>query len=286
MTEARKHTLATLALAAAGCCWGTGFYFGKVALSEMSVLENVSWRFIFGTLGFLPLLLRFVRLTRRDWALLISAAIIGVPVQFLVQFKGLQLTSVSHASLMIGSLPVMLAIASAYALHERLHTAGWMALTASTIGAVLIATAHSNTSGASGAGDALVGLSMLAAVVMTLTTKSLIGRYDPLYVSAMMIAVGTVPLVISDFAIHRALPHYSVHAWIALAAQGLIATTAAYSLWNWGLARRPVSNSGAFLNLEPVIGTILGTTLLGDRLGAGDIVGGVLIIAGALYFTL
>ena len=44
--------------------------------------------------------------------LLISAAF-GIPIQFLIQFHGLALTTVSHASLMVGSMPVLLGVAAA-----------------------------------------------------------------------------------------------------------------------------------------------------------------------------
>jgi len=41
------HFLPTLALATAGCLWGTGFFFGKVALGEMPVPTMVLFRFVF-----------------------------------------------------------------------------------------------------------------------------------------------------------------------------------------------------------------------------------------------
>jgi len=40
----------------AGSLWGTGFYFGKLALREMSVGHMVLYRFLFATLGMLPIL--------------------------------------------------------------------------------------------------------------------------------------------------------------------------------------------------------------------------------------
>ena len=55
---------------AAGCLWGTGFYFGRLALNEMSVEHMVLYRFLFASLGMLPVALvhrRRFRLTgQRD----------------------------------------------------------------------------------------------------------------------------------------------------------------------------------------------------------------------------
>ena len=124
------------ACALAGCLWGTGFYFGRLALNEMSVEHMVLYRFLFASLGMLPLVLmnlgRF-RLTAREMLILFISAAFGIPIQFLLQFHGLVLTTVSHASLMVGSMPVLLAAAAAIFAGERLDWIGWTALCLSLI---------------------------------------------------------------------------------------------------------------------------------------------------------
>jgi hypothetical protein len=54
------------ACALAGTLWGTGFYWGRLALNEMSVEHMVLYRFLFACLGMLPViaLRQRVRLTR------------------------------------------------------------------------------------------------------------------------------------------------------------------------------------------------------------------------------
>src|SRR6202034_3730199 len=103
------------ACALAGCLWGTGFYFGRIAMNEMSVEHMVLYRFLFASLGMLPVVLvnlgRF-RLTAGETRTLLLSAAFGIPIQFLLQFHGLAMTTVSHASLMVGSMPVLLAAAA------------------------------------------------------------------------------------------------------------------------------------------------------------------------------
>ena len=110
------------ACALAGCLWGTGFYWGRLALNEMSVEHMVLYRFLFASAGMLPVVLvnrnRF-RLTGGELRLLLLSAALGVPIQFLVQFHGLVLTTVSHASLMVGAMPVLLAAAAAWFTGDR-----------------------------------------------------------------------------------------------------------------------------------------------------------------------
>ncbi len=138
---ARRHNLGRgigyVACALAGCCWGMGFFFGKIAFTRLGVGHYVLYRFLFACLGLLPIV-EAPRFTAREWRLLLIGAFLGVPVQFMVQFQGLKLTTVSHAALMVGTMPVILAVGATIFAHERLDLKGWIALLGSTAGIALI----------------------------------------------------------------------------------------------------------------------------------------------------
>jgi drug/metabolite transporter (DMT)-like permease len=281
-------------LAAAGCLWGTGFVFGKWALTELSVGHLVLYRFLFAAIGFAPITWRALRasetrIARQDFSLIFVAALLGVPVQFLIQFAGLARTTVSHASLMVGALPVLLAAGSAIFVRERVTPGRWLALFASMVGAALIAfgaTTGEAGDNASLAGDLLVGLSLLTAVVWILISQRLMksGRYSPVNASAYVITIGALMLAVWVIGT-EGFPsvHLSPRTWACVIASGLLATTVTTYFWNWGLARVPASQAGVFLNLEPVVGAILGVVLLHDILGPYAILGGVLVIGAAVF---
>src|ERR1700734_4088737 len=120
-TIGKHRTLGFLAAFLASCFWGCGFYFGKIALNEMNVGAMVFYRFAFALLGLLPLLLTHrPRFNAADWRTLLFASFLGVPLQFRRQFKGLPLTTVAHASLIVGTMPVLLAVGAVLYAHERL----------------------------------------------------------------------------------------------------------------------------------------------------------------------
>ena len=258
MFEPHGRVIPILALATAGCLWGTGFFFGKVALSEIPVATMILFRLAFACAGLLPVIL-FDRphFEGSELGWLFAASVLGVPVLFLVQFKGLSLTTVSHASLMVGTLPMLLAIAAVVFSRERLHVGGWLALVASTVGAGLIALSSKRASGTTHAtveGDLLVVLSMFAAIAWILISKRLMKRHSPVVVTASVLWIGTVLLAVVIMTA-SGVPslHYSTRAWIAVAEQGLFATAGATVLWNWGLHRVPASHAGIFVNLEPLV---------------------------------
>ena len=60
----------------------------------------------------------------------------------------------------------------------------------------------------------------------------------------------------------------------------VVITALGYVAWNWALARVPAPRAAIFLNVQPIVGTLLGAALLGDPLTPFTILGGVLIIAG------
>ncbi|MFP5237007.1 MAG: DMT family transporter [Acidobacteriota bacterium] len=300
--DTRTLILGYGACALAGCLWGTGFYFGRLALNEMSVEYMVLYRFAFACLGMLPVLFTHrVRLTRQELTLLLICAAIGIPIQFLLQFHGLALTTVSHAALMVGCIPVLLAGAAAVFAGERLDWIGWLALGCSTVGVCLVVLGkHGGSSSVSHPtlrGDLLVVVSLCLSVAWIILSKKLMVTHSPPVVTAYTILAGTLmlaawvlgPLVFKPWIANNSAPipfaHISAVAWTALALSGLACTATTTLLWNWGINHVPASRAGVFLNIEPALGSFLGVKLLGERLGPHAWFGGALILAAAVTLT-
>jgi drug/metabolite transporter (DMT)-like permease len=128
--------------------------------------------------------------------------------------------------------------------------------------------------------------SLFTAIVGILISQHLMtsGRYSPTNVSAYILGLGTLMLAVWVIAREGMLPvHLSARTWFSIVTIGIVATTVTTYLWNWGLARVPASQAGVFLNLEPVVGTVLGVLILGDLLGAYAIIGGLLVIGAAVF---
>ncbi len=278
------------ACALASCFWGCGFFFGKIALAEMASPFMVLYRFLFAVVPLLPLLVTHrPSFSGRDWGLLAIASLLGVPVQFLIQFHGLALTTVSHASLMVGMMPVILAVGATMFAHERMSKVGWTALAASTTGAALIALSGRSGQVAGGAltGDLLVVLSLMIALFWILLNKRLMERQSHVVVTVYGLAMGTAMLMIWVPLRYGMPPVQAVsgRAWMALAASGVLCTATTTLLWNWGMTQVPASQAGVLLNMEPLIGSLLGVLVLRERLGPSAWVGGAMILAAAVTLT-
>jgi drug/metabolite transporter (DMT)-like permease len=244
---------------------------------------------------------RRFHLAASETRLLLFCAALGVPIQFLLQFHGLALTTVSHASLMVGAMPVLLAAAATLFAGERLDRLGWLALFGSTLGAALIVLGGTPGSAAhttpSLTGDLLVIASLFTALAWILLSKKLMLTHTPPVVTAYTILSGTLmlavvvlgPWLLSPITHHQAQPppfaHISPTAWAALAISGLLCTATTTLLWNWGIHHVPASRAGVFLNIEPALGSWLGVQFLGEHLGPYAWAGGALILTAAITLT-
>ena len=280
------------ALALAGALWGTPFALAKWIQADLSVGHMILLRFAFASLALVPVVLYERRtvsfhVQRRDVPVFAIAALLGVPVQFIIQFEGLARTTVSHASLMIGMLPVILAVGAVIFAKEHLDRAGVLALAASSIGAALVAVGGrgSTPTDASILGDSLVLISLFGGAAWVLLSQRLMKRgYSPIVTTSIVIISGTMMLAVWML-FTEGLPdlmHLSPRVWISVALMGVTATALTTLLWNWGLARVAASQAGVFVNLEPVVGTILGIALFHDHIAVLGLLGGSLIVASAI----
>lgn len=259
----------------------------------------VLYRFLFACIGMVPVTLigrRDSTRSERSWTwrergILWLSAALGIPIQFMLQFEGLARTTVSHAALMVGTMPVLLALAATIFTHERLDWVGWLALAGSTVGVVLIVLGG-HEAGVAGVapslgGDLLVVTSLIISLGWILLNKSLMQSHGPLAVTAAGMSSGTLMLAAWVLATQGLPPFSGISrtAWLALAASGVLCTAATTLLWNWGIHHVPASRAGVFLNIEPALGSILGVELLGDRLGPFAWIGGGLILAAAVTLT-
>jgi drug/metabolite transporter (DMT)-like permease len=281
MTSLIDRKAGFIALATAGALWGTPFVFAKWVQNDISVGHLVLLRFVFASLALAPVLWREhrkqpIHIARRDMNLFFWAALLGVPR-----------TTVSHASLMVGLLPAILAGGAAIFANERMDQTRWIAVGLSTCGAALVAFGGVHLAGKSASfiGDLMVALSLFGGAAWVLLSQRIMQRnYSSVVTSAIVVMIGTVLLAVWVLATEGApdVQHLSWHAWIAVIAMGVLATATTTLLWNWGLSRVEASQAGVFVNLEPVVGTLLGITLFHEQVGALGLAGGTLIVGAAI----
>ena len=119
------------------------------------------------------------RPTRREW---IQLAGLGLYGQFLYQLfflNGMSRTSVANASLIIGLVPLVVALTNAALGLERLSRAYWIGIAVSVVGMYFVVGLDAGMSTTSLIGDALTFGAVLAWSAYTVAAKPLLARHSP-----------------------------------------------------------------------------------------------------------
>jgi drug/metabolite transporter (DMT)-like permease len=281
MTNSRR--LVFPALIAAGILWGTTVPLSKVALAWMAPGWLAFARF---ALAAAVLMVASRRRLRGAFspAILVSGGI-GYGGSVLLQNVGIERTSVTHAALLIGATPVLIAITAAALRHSVARPLAWAGFAMSLAGVGFIASGQG--SGSTLGGDGLVMAAQLISAGFTVSQARLLRGRDPVAVTGLQLmaaAVMVLPIAAATEP-HMAGP-VSGTALLATLALVLAGTVGPTALFAFGQSRVTADVAGAFLNIEPLVGALLGMALFADPLGPVQVCGGAAIVAGISLSTL
>lgn len=272
--------LAFGALTLAGLFWGLGFPLGKLALREVGPAHLMLWRFAAASLAGLPFAFRHAatRALFRSPVVLAAGACLGIAS--VVQFEGLAHVTVTLAALLVGVLPSLVAI-TAWAGGDHVTRASWIGVIAATIGAGLIAGKPGGSGSPLGIGLTLASLPVLVAWLGLLHRAPRGG--GPMAMPAVTVIVATVVILPIALILSGPPPiHLSTITWGEIAGQGLLSNFLATAAWAYGAARVDTASAGVFINIEPLMGPVIGIGLFGEPLSPTLLIGGVLIVLGSL----
>jgi drug/metabolite transporter (DMT)-like permease len=273
---------ALLALAAAGTLWGLNVPLTKLSLGWL----GPGWLTVARFLVAAPVLALVGRRGLRDALTprMLASGAIGFGAVIVLQNAGIERTSVSHAAMIVGAIPVLVALISAGLGQTTTRPLTWAGYGMALIGIAFAAGAGGG--GASPAGDELVlGSTVLSAAFIAIQPRLLVGR-DAAAVTAVQFAGGAL-VALPVAILTGGMPHgpAAVVPAVALAALALAGTPLPFWLFAFGQARVPAELAGAFLNLEPVVGAAAGWLALGEPADAWQLIGVAAVLVGIVMST-
>ena len=281
----RRRLLAFAALATAGLLWGATVPLTKVALGAVGPGWLAVLRF---ALAAGPLLLWAA--IRRPGSVraalgpgVLAGGALGYGVVVAVQNAGIARTSVSHAALLLGVVPLLVAAAAHLLGRSAADRRTWAGLALATVG--IAGYAGAGGGGALG-GNLLVGVSALLSAGFTVAQPEVLADRDPVAVTGVQFtaaAAAALPLAWwqegPPALLGPALP-VPGRPLAAVLALVLLGTLAPYTLFAAGQARVEADTAAGFLNLEPLVGGVAGAALFGDPYGALQAGGSGVVLAG------
>lgn len=272
-------------LIAATFFWGTSFIAGKFAYHMADPALVVLFRLIIASLVMLPLSLRYFRQQKEcRTKLLVKIAWLGLltyPINFLLQFLGLSLTSASSAATIIGIAPLMVTIVGVLVFKEK---ASLMIIVLGVVAFLGVALVVGGDYGKSVSlwGCLLVLLSTVVAAFWLRLSQGVLALVDAPSYTALSIQLGTLmglPLIL--LAVKDWHINYSWFGMAALVYLGIGCSLIAGWCWNKGVAITSANISGIFFALEPVFGVLFAVLLLNEMLDWAAIIGIVMVVGAA-----
>lgn len=267
--------------------WGVNFPVAKAALEELSPLAFNALRFPLAALTLYAALRMRGRVPLpepRDRSRIIVLGILGNAFYQQFFIFGLDNTRAGTASVLLAATPIITALLSALAGHERVNRRMWAGLIATLTGIAMVVVAGGDhaTGESSLLGDALMVGASLSWAVYTVGSRDLITRYGPLPFTAWTLWVGTLILcVVGAPAVFRTdLAAVSTAAWLGVVYAGALSIGVAYLIWYNGVRMLGNTSTAVFSNLVPVVALLAAWVALGEVPATGQVGGAIVVIAG------
>jgi O-acetylserine/cysteine efflux transporter len=277
MNTDRRRAVA--ALTTAGLLWGTTVPLSKLALGWLPPGWLTFARF---GLAAAILLVAGRRQLRGACTLpVLASGAAGYGGSVVIQNVGIGRTSVSHAALLIGATPVMVAVIAALWHRTVARPVAWAGFAVSLAGIGLVTSGGSGGGGATMGGDGLVLASLLASAAFTVGQGRLLRGRDPIAVTAVQFfgaALAVLPFSVATEGVPAAPG--GLRTVLATAALAVGGTLLPFTLFAYAQSRVAAEVAGAFFNIEPLVGAVAGIVFFGNAVGLWQVTGGAAILAG------
>jgi drug/metabolite transporter (DMT)-like permease len=281
-----------LLLLATVCIWAVNFIVIKNVIGgALPPIAFTALRFVVASLVLLPLLRGLTPAERavnsRDRRKIVGLGLIGNTLYQIFFIIALANTLPTNAALILATPPVFIALIGALFKLEKLTALAWLGIFMSFGGIALVILGNAPAEISSSAVHPVLGdLLALGAAIMwalyTLLAAPVLQRHSPIKLTALTVAVGTVPLLaiatpsflVTDWA------SVGLNVWLGVLYCGGLAIALGYIMWNRAVQQVGAARTAVYSNLTPVLVALIAWLVRGDPLTMYHVVGAIIILTG------
>ena len=277
-----------LILIATAFFWGINPMVMKVGMQELHPVPFNALRLSVGLIAaFLQLLISrsWQPIRREDIPRFIVVAVGGF---FLFQFCysfGVDYTSASIGAIILGTLPIQVAIITKVFKIEKLSVNKTLGIVASFVGVVFIALGKHGGLGIAGTyvlGVVLLAVSEFGYGLYTVFLRPLTARYSIYQIIFIVMAVALSPFILMTLPKFGLTTYTGLQAltWISAAFSGIFALVLGNTILSLWIKRIGSTNASVYGNLPPVFGILAGILVLNETLSPMQLLGALVILGG------
>ena len=276
-------TLLTIAV-----IWALNFSVVKASLSEIDIYSFNAIRFILAA-GLIWGVMLFrgvnVHIPKSDWLPLLGIGLIGNVLYQWLFIVGIDLTLSANAAVMLGTIPIWIAIFSHLFTDEKMTRLKAIGVVLAFSGVAAIVGGGSNPISLVSdtfRGDLIIVCAAVTWAIFTIRSKQFLKRYSALQFSGIMTLIGSVILTGLAFFTAETTDwvDVSLAAYGGMIYSGMLSIGLAYLIWNNGIVSVGPVKTSVYQNLVPVLGLFFGIILLNESLSSLQYVGAAIVVTG------
>lgn len=277
-----------LTLLTVAVIWALNFSVVKASLSEVDIYSFNSVRFILAAgliWGIIIWKRAWFTVPRADWLSLLAIGLIGNVLYQWLFIVGIDLTFSANAAVMLGTIPIWIAIFSHLFTDEKMTRLKAIGVVLAFAGVAAIVSGGANPISLASdtfRGDLIIVCAAVTWAVFTIRSKQFLKRYTALQFSGMMALLGAVLLsglsVLSPMSTEWTA--VSPAAWGGMIYSGALSIGLAYLIWNNGIVNVGPVKTSVYQNLVPVMGLVFGIVLLNESLSILQYAGSAIVVTG------
>jgi drug/metabolite transporter (DMT)-like permease len=272
----------------ANIVYGTSYVVARVTLESVPPATLAFLRLVIAWLVLVPLSRRepAPSLSRDDRWAIAWMGLLGFGAAYIFSNWGLAHSTATNGALLITVEPIAMILLSPWYLGERLSWRGTIGAALTILGTVVLV-----VNGIPGiteklvphwSGDLVLVLAGVAYASYSLLGRRVLERHPPLAVTTRSLIWGAAPLLpLAGLEwVSGTRPVWTPGSIAGALYLAVVITSLGYVVWNWALARVPAPRAAIFLNVQPIVGALLGALLLGEAVTVFTIAGGILVVSG------
>ena len=276
--------IAALIFVSAG--FGLAFVLIKFAEETVSPLTVQAFR---ATIGFLSLFIISIVLRRdlighaRHWFAFLVFSVLGVAYLWIVTGLGEEYISAGLTSVLVSVTPMVTFVITVFIIRtEPFSVLGLTGLVVSLVGLILVIGINNILGG----GSTLIGVLLIVSGFSLFAVNGVIAPRlatgtDPIVSTTYYTGFAVVILWIFAFAFEEPLQsHFSEKNLLAEFIMGIFCFASAFVVYYWLLNRAGAFFSSLTFYLIPIMGTVGGFLILGEKMGIAQVLGILVVFIG------
>jgi len=273
--------------------FGFSFLFSKIALSYVTPIGLIAYRFLIAFVTF-EILRQFkvikISIKKEQMKYLVAVAFFQPILYFIFETFGLNLVSSGEAGMMIALIPIFVAILSSLIIKEKPKPIQVLFILLSVTGVIIIQLSKlGNDSTSEFLGFVLLLLAVISAAMFNIASRTASQKsLKPMEVTYFMMLFGAFAfniIYVVQLIIEQRLSDYytnlmNIDILFPIVYLGIVASIGGFFLVNLVLSKVPAHVSSIYANLSTIVAIIAGIILLNEQISLYHIFGSILIIIG------